>query len=125
MKDGYFKVKYYLCLALVVVIYAAGAMFFVHLDSLLQYKFKQTSMAEGPVYTTVNTTALVEAGYIETESIEETNWYNRGYSDGSDAMWNKIMYPGPVVEPIDIDTAIQYLMKARYSHQYYIDTRRN
>ena len=45
-------------------------------------------------------------------------WKN---NPGSDAMWNKIMYPGPVVESIDIDTAIEYLAKARYSHQYYID----
>lgn len=106
MKDGYFKVKYYLCL-LLVVIYAAGAMFFVHLYGCLQYKFKQ-SMAQEPIYTTVNTTALIEAGYID------------GFTASSDAMWNKIMYPGPVIEPIDIDTAIEYLAKARYSHQQYL-----
>lgn len=87
MKDGYFKVKYYLCLALVVILVAlTGYVFACSLN--------KTNIEE-PIYATVNTTALIEAGYIESESIEEPT--------------------------ISIDTAIEYLENARYSHQYYIN----
>ena len=78
--------KYYLCLALVVILVALTGYVFA-------CSFSETR-AEEPVYCVVNTTALIEAGYIEPENIEKPT--------------------------ISISTAIEYLETARYSHEYYL-----
>lgn len=44
-----------------------------------------------------------------------------GEQIGQNSAYKRIINPGQVPAIIDIDTALKYLGRARYSHQYYID----